>query len=249
MRLELYVYYESINLSTGTLQYSRSTWKSRGMRRNWRIRWVLRSSKRTLFTTCSTNSPPTGRNWSSVSGPNTSTSPCSRANWKSCHRWVCARDSRGWKGAINKRDLRALAICAAELLLFYLKQCPLGFQYVFNSRDPIVIGVMVEAGIVKEGTPLCVPSKDVSRLYILSLSVRVFSLSLSLSSLAPSLPFILFHSALRIATCTLFVPFTLSECEYRRIDNRHATRASIASSSLFQRVDPLVPKEISVLWE
>lgn len=33
-------------------------------------------------------------------------------------------------------------------------------QYVFNSRDPIVIGVMVEAGIVKEGTPLCVPSKD-----------------------------------------------------------------------------------------
>ncbi|EZA50226.1 Eukaryotic translation initiation factor 5B [Ooceraea biroi] len=33
-------------------------------------------------------------------------------------------------------------------------------QYVFNSRDPIVIGVMVEAGIVKEGTPICVPSKD-----------------------------------------------------------------------------------------
>ncbi|XP_025270569.1 eukaryotic translation initiation factor 5B isoform X2 [Camponotus floridanus] len=33
-------------------------------------------------------------------------------------------------------------------------------QYVFNSRDPIVMGVMVEAGIVKEGTPLCVPSKD-----------------------------------------------------------------------------------------
>ncbi|XP_071871384.1 eukaryotic translation initiation factor 5B isoform X2 [Bombus fervidus] len=33
-------------------------------------------------------------------------------------------------------------------------------QYIFNSRDPIVMGVMVEAGIVKEGTPLCVPSKD-----------------------------------------------------------------------------------------
>ncbi|XP_026476183.1 eukaryotic translation initiation factor 5B-like isoform X2 [Ctenocephalides felis] len=33
-------------------------------------------------------------------------------------------------------------------------------QYVFNSRDPIVMGVMVEAGIVKEGTPICVPSKD-----------------------------------------------------------------------------------------
>lgn len=33
-------------------------------------------------------------------------------------------------------------------------------QHIFNSRDPIVMGVMVEAGIVKEGTPLCVPSKD-----------------------------------------------------------------------------------------
>ncbi|KZC06988.1 Eukaryotic translation initiation factor 5B [Dufourea novaeangliae] len=33
-------------------------------------------------------------------------------------------------------------------------------QYIFNSRDPIVMGVMIEAGIVKEGTPLCVPSKD-----------------------------------------------------------------------------------------
>ncbi|KAG7207950.1 hypothetical protein KM043_009536 [Ampulex compressa] len=33
-------------------------------------------------------------------------------------------------------------------------------QYIFNSRDPIVMGVMVEAGIVKEGTPTCVPSKD-----------------------------------------------------------------------------------------
>lgn len=34
-------------------------------------------------------------------------------------------------------------------------------QFVFNSRDPIVCGVMVEAGIVKEGTPLCVPTKEV----------------------------------------------------------------------------------------
>ncbi|XP_076393097.1 eukaryotic translation initiation factor 5B isoform X2 [Megachile rotundata] len=33
-------------------------------------------------------------------------------------------------------------------------------QHIYNSRDPIVMGVMVEAGIVKEGTPLCVPSKD-----------------------------------------------------------------------------------------
>lgn len=33
-------------------------------------------------------------------------------------------------------------------------------QFIFNSRDPIVMGVMVESGIVKEGTPICVPSKD-----------------------------------------------------------------------------------------
>ncbi|XP_064481315.1 eukaryotic translation initiation factor 5B-like [Ornithodoros turicata] len=33
-------------------------------------------------------------------------------------------------------------------------------QFVFNSRDPIVVGVSVEAGIVREGTPLCVPSKE-----------------------------------------------------------------------------------------
>ncbi|XP_077462526.1 eukaryotic translation initiation factor 5B isoform X2 [Stigmatopora argus] len=32
-------------------------------------------------------------------------------------------------------------------------------QFIFNSRDPIVIGVNVEAGILRQGTPLCVPSK------------------------------------------------------------------------------------------
>lgn len=33
-------------------------------------------------------------------------------------------------------------------------------QFIFNSRDPIVVGVSVEAGVVKEGTPLCVPSRE-----------------------------------------------------------------------------------------
>ncbi|XP_059227046.1 eukaryotic translation initiation factor 5B [Stomoxys calcitrans] len=33
-------------------------------------------------------------------------------------------------------------------------------QFIFNSRDPIVMGVMVENGIVKVGTPICVPSKE-----------------------------------------------------------------------------------------
>lgn len=42
-------------------------------------------------------------------------------------------------------------------------------QFIFNSRDPIVVGVSIEAGVLKEGTPLCVPSKDVSiTLYISS---------------------------------------------------------------------------------
>ncbi|XP_034287186.1 eukaryotic translation initiation factor 5B [Pantherophis guttatus] len=33
-------------------------------------------------------------------------------------------------------------------------------QFIFNSRDPIVMGVIVDAGQVKQGTPICVPSKN-----------------------------------------------------------------------------------------
>ncbi|XP_042573323.1 eukaryotic translation initiation factor 5B-like isoform X1 [Cyprinus carpio] len=32
-------------------------------------------------------------------------------------------------------------------------------QFIFNSRDPIVMGVTVEAGVLRTGTPVCVPSK------------------------------------------------------------------------------------------
>ncbi|XP_075904660.1 eukaryotic translation initiation factor 5B [Nelusetta ayraudi] len=32
-------------------------------------------------------------------------------------------------------------------------------QFIFNSRDPIVMGVIIEGGVLKQGTPLCVPSK------------------------------------------------------------------------------------------
>jgi translation initiation factor 5B len=39
---------------------------------------------------------------------------------------------------------------------------------IFNSRDPIVAGVKVEAGIVRPGTPLCVPSKGFCHLGICS---------------------------------------------------------------------------------
>ncbi|KAM3934038.1 eukaryotic translation initiation factor 5B isoform 2-T2 [Leptodactylus fuscus] len=33
-------------------------------------------------------------------------------------------------------------------------------QFIFNSRDPIVMGVIIEAGQLKQGTPICVPSKN-----------------------------------------------------------------------------------------
>lgn len=36
-------------------------------------------------------------------------------------------------------------------------------QFVFNKKDPIVVGVLVQEGILKVGTPLCVPEKGVSR--------------------------------------------------------------------------------------
>lgn len=45
------------------------------------------------------------------------------------------------------------------ILYFFVQILP---QFVFNSRDPIVAGVMVEAGVLKEGTPICVPSQEVS---------------------------------------------------------------------------------------
>lgn len=32
-------------------------------------------------------------------------------------------------------------------------------QFIFNSRDPIVMGVTIEAGVLRQGTPLCVPNK------------------------------------------------------------------------------------------
>ncbi|KAK1876308.1 Eukaryotic translation initiation factor 5B [Dissostichus eleginoides] len=32
-------------------------------------------------------------------------------------------------------------------------------QFIFNSRDPIVMGVTIEAGVLRQGTPLCVPAK------------------------------------------------------------------------------------------
>lgn len=48
-------------------------------------------------------------------------------------------------------------------------------QFIFNSRDPIVMGVTIEGGVLKQGTPLCVPSKGVRRSTLFISLYTVFS--------------------------------------------------------------------------
>ncbi|KAF7255587.1 hypothetical protein EG68_07913 [Paragonimus skrjabini miyazakii] len=52
----------------------------------------------------------------------------------------------------NRQKHRDLAIYPCKLRILP--------DMVFNKRAPIVVGVHVEAGVVRERTPLCVPSKD-----------------------------------------------------------------------------------------
>ena len=49
-------------------------------------------------------------------------------------------------------------------------------EHVFNTRNPIVVGVKVEAGQLKKGVPLCVPSKNV-RILTLSNKDKMFCIS------------------------------------------------------------------------
>uniref|UniRef100_A0A1I7XD64 Eukaryotic translation initiation factor 5B n=1 Tax=Heterorhabditis bacteriophora TaxID=37862 RepID=A0A1I7XD64_HETBA len=51
-----------------------------------------------------------------------------------------------------RRDNEHLAIFPCKLRVLP--------QHLFNARNPIVCGVVVEAGQLKRGTPICVPSKD-----------------------------------------------------------------------------------------
>lgn len=44
---------------------------------------------------------------------------------------------------------------------------------VFNRGDPIIVGVNVKAGVLKIGTPLCIPEKEVSRVYYLSITTKL----------------------------------------------------------------------------
>uniref|UniRef100_A0A0N5CYN8 Eukaryotic translation initiation factor 5B n=1 Tax=Thelazia callipaeda TaxID=103827 RepID=A0A0N5CYN8_THECL len=52
----------------------------------------------------------------------------------------------------RRRDNEHLAIFPCKLRILP--------QHIFNARNPIVIGVSIEAGQLKRGVPLCVPSKD-----------------------------------------------------------------------------------------
>ena len=54
----------------------------------------------------------------------------------------------------KRREFEHIAVFPCKLRI--MPNC------IFNTRDPIVVGVVVEAGIVKPGTPLTIPSKSVS---------------------------------------------------------------------------------------
>lgn len=56
--------------------------------------------------------------------------------------------------AASQDEFKHLAVFPCKLHIYP--------ENVFKSRDPIIVGVNVEAGFLKEGTVLCVPSKDVS---------------------------------------------------------------------------------------
>ena len=58
----------------------------------------------------------------------------------------------------KRREFESVAIFPCKLRI--LPNC------VFNTRDPIVVGVIVEAGLVKRGTILTVPSKNVSTTHL-----------------------------------------------------------------------------------
>lgn len=59
---------------------------------------------------------------------------------------------------MNQSNVRVS--CTSKLCHGYKHQYFV-LQAVFNKRDPIVLGVTVDQGLLRTGTPLCVPSKEV----------------------------------------------------------------------------------------
>ena len=62
--------------------------------------------------------------------------------------------------AKKKEEFKHVAVFPCKLKM--MPNC------IFNSRDPIVAGVSVEAGIVRTGTPVCVPTKEFVELGIIT---------------------------------------------------------------------------------
>jgi len=58
----------------------------------------------------------------------------------------------------KREEFKHLAIFPCKLRIYP--------EHIFNSRDPIVCGVCVEAGFLREGTMICVPSKEVGNITI-----------------------------------------------------------------------------------
>lgn len=61
-------------------------------------------------------------------------------------------------------------------------------EYIFNKRNPIILGVHVEDGILKVGTPICVPTKEVSNslVALTSQCINTFGSALNSAPLLPS---------------------------------------------------------------
>ena len=66
----------------------------------------------------------------------------------------------------KRREFEHIAVFPCKLRI--MPNC------IFNTRDPIVVGVVVEAGIIKSGTPLTVPSKSVRQSLTFGLSLLIF---------------------------------------------------------------------------
>ena len=80
-------------------------------------------------------------------------------------------------------------------------------QFIFNSRDPIVMGVIVESGVVKQGTPVCVPTKGVSVCVSVCIYASAYPLKLrSLKSNTSNNRMHLWLFTLRINTTTPSLP-------------------------------------------
>ena len=56
--------------------------------------------------------------------------------------------------AAKKEEVTSEAVFPCRLKIFP--------EYVFNKRDPIILGVEVTEGVLKVGTPIVVPTKEVS---------------------------------------------------------------------------------------